>query len=35
MSGKAPQTYVLHTFGIAIVMIAALVLFLMKAWGGH
>lgn len=30
-----PQTYVLHTFGIAIVLTAALVAFLMKSWGGH
>lgn len=30
-----PQTYILHTFGIAIVIIVAMVLFLMKQWGGH
>lgn len=29
-----PQTYILHTFGIAIVIIVAMVLFLMKQWGG-
>lgn len=35
MSGKLPQTYVFHTFLIAVVMIAAMILFLMKQWGGH
>lgn len=35
MSGKAPQTYVLHTLGIALVIIAAMIAFLMKSWGGH
>jgi hypothetical protein len=32
---KPPQTYILHTFAIAVVIIVALVLFLMKQWGGH
>lgn len=35
MSEKAPQTYILHTVGIAIVLVVALVLFLKKMWGGH
>jgi hypothetical protein len=35
VSGKMPQTYVLHTFGIAIVIIVLMVVFLMKQWGGH
>jgi hypothetical protein len=35
MSAKAPQTYILHTVGIAIVIVIALVLFLKKMWGGH
>lgn len=30
-----PQTYILHTFGIAIVLIVAMVAFLMSQWGGH
>lgn len=34
MSGKAPQTYILHTFAIAVVIIVVMVLFLMKQWGG-
>ncbi len=36
MSGdhkSPPQTYVLHTFGIAVVMIIAMVLFLKSQWG--
>ena len=32
---KPPQTYILHTVGIAIVIVVAMVLFLMKQWGGH
>jgi len=28
-----PETYVLHTFGIALVLTAALIFFLMKSWG--
>jgi hypothetical protein len=32
---KPPQTYILHTFGIAIVIIVAMVLFLRAKWGGH
>lgn len=35
MSGKPPQTYIFHTFVIAIVMIVAMILFLKKMWGGH
>jgi hypothetical protein len=35
VSGKAPQTYILHTFAIAIVIIVAMVLFLRSQWGGH
>jgi hypothetical protein len=30
-----PQTYIIHTFAIAIVLIVALVLFLRAQWGGH
>jgi hypothetical protein len=30
-----PQTYILHTFAIAIIIIAAMVLFLRTQWGGH
>lgn len=30
-----PQTYVLHTVAIAVVIIVAMVAFLMKQWGGH
>lgn len=33
MSGPAPQSYILHAVGIAIVIIVAMVLFLMQAWG--
>lgn len=32
---KPPQTYILHSFAIAIVLIVALVLFLRAQWGGH
>jgi hypothetical protein len=35
VSGKPPQTYILHTVGIAIVIIVAMVLFLRSQWGGH
>lgn len=35
MSGKAPQTYIIHSFLIAVVIIVALVLFLRHQWGGH
>jgi hypothetical protein len=35
VSGKMPQTYVLHSFAIAIVIIVAMVLFLRSQWGGH
>jgi hypothetical protein len=35
VSGKAPQTYILHTFGIAVVIIVVMILFLKKMWGGH
>jgi hypothetical protein len=30
-----PQTYILHTLAIAIVIIVALVMFLHHQWGGH
>jgi hypothetical protein len=30
-----PQTYILHTFAIAVVVIVAMVLFLRSQWGGH
>lgn len=33
MSGKAPQTYVLHTFVIAVVITTAMILFLRHQWG--
>jgi len=33
VSGKPQQTYILHTVGIAIVLIIALVVFLRKSWG--
>jgi hypothetical protein len=33
VSGKPPQTYILHTFVIAIVLIVAMVLFLRSQWG--
>jgi hypothetical protein len=32
---KPPQTYVLHTFVIAIILTIALVMFLRHQWGGH
>ncbi len=34
MSGKLPQTYALHTVAIALVIIAAMYLFLKHSWGG-
>jgi hypothetical protein len=30
-----PQTYILHTVAIAVVIIVAMVLFLRHQWGGH
>ncbi len=30
---KPPQTYVLHATGIALLLIVAMVIFLVKAWG--
>jgi hypothetical protein len=33
MSGKAPQTYILHTVGIALILVIAMVLFLRHSWG--
>lgn len=33
MSGKAPQTYILHTVGIALILVLAMVLFLRHSWG--
>jgi len=34
MSGKAPENYVLHAVGIALVITIAMILFLRSAWGG-
>jgi hypothetical protein len=31
---KPPQTYILHTFAIAVVIIIAMVVFLRHQWGG-
>jgi len=33
VSGKPPQTYVLHTFAIALVLSVLLVMFLRSQWG--
>jgi hypothetical protein len=33
MSDKAPQTYVLHTVVIGIVLVVAMVVYLRHAWG--
>ncbi len=33
MSGKPQQTYILHTVGIAIVLVIALIFFLRSKWG--
>ncbi len=33
MSGKAPQSYILHAFAIALVLTGAMVMFLRHAWG--
>jgi hypothetical protein len=33
MSDKPAQTYILHTFVIAVVLVIALILFLRHAWG--
>ncbi len=33
VSGPAPQTYILHTVAIALVLIVAMVLYLRHAWG--
>jgi hypothetical protein len=33
MSGKPPQTYIVHTVGIAIVLATLLVWFLRRQWG--
>jgi hypothetical protein len=33
VSAKPQQTYILHTVGIAIVLVIALVLFLRAKWG--
>jgi len=33
VSAKLPQTYILHTFVIAVVLVVAMLLFLRKAWG--
>jgi hypothetical protein len=31
-SGKPPQTYILHTVGIAIVIVVVMIIFLVKQW---
>jgi hypothetical protein len=33
VSAKLPQTYILHTVGIAIAIAVAMILFLRHAWG--
>lgn len=33
MSGKAPENYVLHAVGIALIITTAMILFLRSAWG--
>jgi hypothetical protein len=33
VSGKPPSTYILHTVAIALVLSAAMVLFLKHSWG--
>jgi len=33
VSGKPPQTYILHTFFIAVAIIVAMILFLKSQWG--
>ena len=33
MSGKPQQTYILHTVGIAIVLVITLIVFLRSKWG--
>jgi hypothetical protein len=33
MSDKPPQTYILHTVVIGVVLVIAMVLFLRHAWG--
>jgi hypothetical protein len=33
VSGKLPQTYILHTVGIAIVIAAGMIAFLIHSWG--
>jgi hypothetical protein len=33
VSGKQPQTYILHTFVIAVVLAAAMFFFLKHKWG--
>ena len=32
---KPPQTYILHTFVIAIGLVVVMILFLRHQWGGH
>jgi hypothetical protein len=32
---KPPQTYILHTFVIAVVIVIAMIVFLRAKWGGH
>jgi uncharacterized membrane protein len=33
VSGKLPQTYILHTFVLFIVLVTAMVVFLIHKWG--
>lgn len=33
MSGQPQQTYILHTVGIAIVLVIVMVMFLRSSWG--
>jgi hypothetical protein len=32
---KPPQTYILHTVAIAVVIVIAMILFLRAKWSGH
>jgi hypothetical protein len=32
---KPPQTYILHTFVIAVAIVVAMIFFLRAKWGGH
>jgi len=33
VSGKAPQTYILHTVALFVVLLVAMVMFLKHQWG--